>query len=109
MKSTYIPIGAKHRLENPGKIDLELIEIQTGSCFTRHLARRNRIDEARSYAAYEERGDATSQIVIDDQQHEPDKTSRHDSFDSHHKLFCCADEEKSIRAALLSRQTKLGH
>ncbi len=28
---TYIPIGAKHRLENPGKIDLELIEVQTGS------------------------------------------------------------------------------
>ena len=30
-ESTYIAIGAKHRLENPGKIDLELIEIQTGS------------------------------------------------------------------------------
>ncbi len=30
-KSTYIPSGAKHRLENPGKIDLELIEVQTGS------------------------------------------------------------------------------
>jgi mannose-6-phosphate isomerase-like protein (cupin superfamily) len=29
-ESTYIPIGAKHRLENPGKIDLELIEVQTG-------------------------------------------------------------------------------
>ena len=27
----YIPIGAPHRLENPGKIDLELIEVQTGS------------------------------------------------------------------------------
>ena len=27
----YIPIGAQHRLENPGKIDLELIEVQTGS------------------------------------------------------------------------------
>ena len=25
------PIGAKHRLENPGKIDLELIEVQSGS------------------------------------------------------------------------------
>jgi mannose-1-phosphate guanylyltransferase/mannose-6-phosphate isomerase len=32
-ESTYIPIGAKHRLENPGKIDLELIEVQTGSYF----------------------------------------------------------------------------
>lgn len=30
-ESIYIPIGAKHRLENPGKINLELIEIQTGS------------------------------------------------------------------------------
>jgi mannose-1-phosphate guanylyltransferase/mannose-6-phosphate isomerase len=30
-QSVYIPIGAKHRLENPGKIDLELIEVQTGS------------------------------------------------------------------------------
>lgn len=30
-ESTYIPIGAKHRLENPGKIDLELIEVQSGS------------------------------------------------------------------------------
>ena len=30
-QSTYIPIGAKHRLENVGKIDLELIEVQTGS------------------------------------------------------------------------------
>ena len=30
-ESTYIPIGAQHRLENPGKIDLELIEVQTGS------------------------------------------------------------------------------
>jgi mannose-1-phosphate guanylyltransferase / mannose-6-phosphate isomerase len=30
-ESTYIPIGSRHRLENPGKIDLELIEVQTGS------------------------------------------------------------------------------
>jgi mannose-1-phosphate guanylyltransferase / mannose-6-phosphate isomerase len=30
-ESTYIPIGCRHRLENPGKIDLELIEVQTGS------------------------------------------------------------------------------
>ena len=27
----YIPIGATHRMENPGKIPLELIEVQTGS------------------------------------------------------------------------------
>jgi mannose-1-phosphate guanylyltransferase / mannose-6-phosphate isomerase len=30
-ESIYIPIGARHRLENPGKIDLELIEVQTGT------------------------------------------------------------------------------
>jgi mannose-1-phosphate guanylyltransferase/mannose-6-phosphate isomerase len=30
-ESVYIPIGSQHRLENPGKIDLELIEVQTGS------------------------------------------------------------------------------
>lgn len=32
-QSTYIPIGERHRLENIGKIDLELIEVQTGSYF----------------------------------------------------------------------------
>ena len=30
-QSTYIPLGEKHRLENPGTIPLEIIEIQTGS------------------------------------------------------------------------------
>lgn len=30
-ESTYIPIGAMHRLENPGKIPLELIEVQSGA------------------------------------------------------------------------------
>jgi len=30
-QSTYIPIGAVHSLENPGKVDLELIEVQSGS------------------------------------------------------------------------------
>lgn len=30
-QSTYIPLGHTHRLENPGVIPLELIEIQTGS------------------------------------------------------------------------------
>ncbi|MEH6811879.1 MAG: mannose-1-phosphate guanylyltransferase/mannose-6-phosphate isomerase, partial [Motiliproteus sp.] len=30
-QSTYIPIGEVHCLENPGKIDLELIEVQSGS------------------------------------------------------------------------------
>lgn len=30
-QSTYIPIGEKHRLENPGKLDLEIIEVQSGA------------------------------------------------------------------------------
>ncbi|WP_370514800.1 mannose-1-phosphate guanylyltransferase/mannose-6-phosphate isomerase [Endozoicomonas sp. OPT23] len=30
-QSTYIPVGEVHRLENPGKFDLELIEVQSGS------------------------------------------------------------------------------
>jgi len=30
-QSTYIPLGEKHRLENPGVIPLELIEVQSGS------------------------------------------------------------------------------
>jgi len=29
-QSTFIPAGHKHRLENPGKIPLILIEVQTG-------------------------------------------------------------------------------
>jgi mannose-1-phosphate guanylyltransferase/mannose-6-phosphate isomerase len=30
-ESVYIPIGSVHRLDNPGKIDLQLIEVQVGS------------------------------------------------------------------------------
>jgi mannose-1-phosphate guanylyltransferase / mannose-6-phosphate isomerase len=30
-QSTYIPLGTLHRLENPGKIPLHLIEVQSGS------------------------------------------------------------------------------
>jgi mannose-1-phosphate guanylyltransferase/mannose-6-phosphate isomerase len=30
-QSTYIPLGVKHRLENHGEVDLELIEVQSGS------------------------------------------------------------------------------
>ena len=30
-QSIYIPLGSKHRLSNPGKIPLELIEVQSGS------------------------------------------------------------------------------
>jgi len=30
-ESIYIPIGAEHRLENPGKLPLHLIEVQSGA------------------------------------------------------------------------------
>ena len=30
-QSTYIPVGAAHSFENPGKVNLELIEVRTGS------------------------------------------------------------------------------
>jgi len=30
-ESTYIPPGTRHRLENPGKLPLELIEVQSGA------------------------------------------------------------------------------
>ena len=30
-QSTYVPVGMKHRLENPGTIPVEIIEVQTGS------------------------------------------------------------------------------
>jgi mannose-1-phosphate guanylyltransferase/mannose-6-phosphate isomerase len=30
-ESTYIPLGTKHRLENPGKVALHLIEVQSGA------------------------------------------------------------------------------
>jgi mannose-6-phosphate isomerase-like protein (cupin superfamily) len=32
-ESTYIPLGEVHRLENPGKIPLGLIEVQSGFYF----------------------------------------------------------------------------
>ncbi|MEX3951163.1 mannose-1-phosphate guanylyltransferase/mannose-6-phosphate isomerase [Paraburkholderia sp. EG287B] len=30
-ESTYIPLGVRHRLENPGKVPLEIIEVQSGA------------------------------------------------------------------------------
>ena len=29
-ESTYVPLGARHRLENPGQVPLVLIEVQCG-------------------------------------------------------------------------------
>jgi mannose-1-phosphate guanylyltransferase / mannose-6-phosphate isomerase len=30
-QSTYIPVGTPHRLENPGKIPLHIVEVQSGA------------------------------------------------------------------------------
>ena len=30
-QSTYIPVGVKHRIENPGEVAVEIIEVQSGS------------------------------------------------------------------------------
>lgn len=30
-QSTFIPLGIQHRLENPGQVQLEMIEVQSGS------------------------------------------------------------------------------
>lgn len=30
-QSVYIPLGAVHRMENPGRLPMVLIEVQTGS------------------------------------------------------------------------------
>ena len=48
-QSTYIPVGVRHRLENPGLIPLEMIEVQSGSYLgeddiTRFEDRYHRVD-----------------------------------------------------------------
>jgi hypothetical protein len=35
-QSTYIPLGEKHRLASPGKVPLEIIEVQSGSYLGEH-------------------------------------------------------------------------
>jgi mannose-1-phosphate guanylyltransferase / mannose-6-phosphate isomerase len=47
-QSTYIPLGAVHRLENPGRIDVEIIEVQTGSYLGEDDIIRIQDDYARS-------------------------------------------------------------
>ena len=37
-ESTYIPQGARHRLENPESTTLELIEVQTGATSARMIS-----------------------------------------------------------------------
>ena len=49
-ESTYIPLGTLHRLENPGEVDLEIIEVQSGGYLgeddiVRYLDRYHRIED----------------------------------------------------------------
>ena len=41
-QSTYIPVGVQHRLTNPGKIPLEIIEVQSGSYLARTISSASR-------------------------------------------------------------------
>lgn len=43
-QSTYIPVGSSHSFENPGKIDLEIIEVRTGSYLADDDIERTNID-----------------------------------------------------------------
>lgn len=47
-QSVYIPLGAVHRMENPGKLDMVLIEVQTGSYLGEDDIVRYQDDWARS-------------------------------------------------------------
>ena len=52
-ESTYVPVGTKHRLENPGATPLEIIEVQSGSYLgeddiVRYEDRYNRYKEPKS-------------------------------------------------------------
>ena len=49
-ESIYIPVGARHRLENPGKVPMSLIEVQTGTYLgeddiIRYEDKYNRLDK----------------------------------------------------------------
>lgn len=44
-ESVYIPIGAVHALENPGKIPLELIEVQSEDDIVRFSDRYGRVEK----------------------------------------------------------------
>ena len=55
-ESTYIPIGTAHRLENPGKLPLAIIEVQNG----KYLEEDDivRLEDAYGRVAAELEGDA---------------------------------------------------
>jgi mannose-6-phosphate isomerase-like protein (cupin superfamily) len=45
-ESTYIPLGHTHRLSNPGKVPLEIIEVQSGSYLARTTSSASRTPTA---------------------------------------------------------------
>ncbi|WMW81074.1 mannose-1-phosphate guanylyltransferase/mannose-6-phosphate isomerase [Undibacterium cyanobacteriorum] len=55
-ESTYIPIGAKHRLENPGDTDLEVIEVQSGT----YLGEDDIVRFGDIYGRHEENGESSA-------------------------------------------------
>ncbi|WP_318527875.1 mannose-1-phosphate guanylyltransferase/mannose-6-phosphate isomerase [Fluctibacter corallii] len=62
-ESTYIPVGVVHALENPGKIPLELIEVQSGSYLgeddiVRFSDRYGRAPETQTRASANQESDA---------------------------------------------------
>ena len=63
-ESTYIPIGAKHRLENPGETDLEVIEVQSGTYLGEDdIVRFGDIYGRHEEAAAEEDGNAKRKLA----------------------------------------------
>jgi mannose-1-phosphate guanylyltransferase / mannose-6-phosphate isomerase len=55
-QSVYIPLGTSHRLENPGVIPLEIVEVQTGSYLGEDDIVRFQDDYNRGSTEAEERG-----------------------------------------------------
>ena len=47
-QSTYIPVGVKHRLTNPGKIPLKIIEVQSGAYLEEDDIERFDVDYGRA-------------------------------------------------------------
>ena len=47
-ESVYVPLGEKHRMENPGKLPMVLIEVQTGAYLREDDIIRYQDDYARS-------------------------------------------------------------
>jgi mannose-1-phosphate guanylyltransferase/mannose-6-phosphate isomerase len=58
-QSTYIPLGVKHRLANPGRVPLEIIEVQSGA----YLAEDDIVRLEDSYGRLEKNGDARDVVT----------------------------------------------